>query len=113
MKRYLIAWLGLFLAALGGWYLVGMLELGVADGTGVAPWWLYALRGAELVLLFPLGLLVLSIVPAIGDFALSAFLLLAFAVGVNSALLVVAAALGQRIASNALAARDRPPRNDH
>lgn len=88
MRRYLIAWALLFIATLGGWYLVGTLELGVVDGTGVAPAWLRVAYAVELLLLFPLGRLALALDPAIGYFSLEGFLLFTVIVATNSALLI-------------------------
>lgn len=90
MRRYLILWLVLFVVTLGGWYLVGILEMGVADGTGIAPIWLRVLYGVEIALLLPIGWLALTLDPAIGYLRLGAFALFALIVAVNSAALTVA-----------------------
>jgi hypothetical protein len=90
VRRYLILWLVLFVVTLGGWYSIGVLEMGVADGTGVAPLWLRALYGVELVLLLPLGRLALALDPAVGYFNLMSLALFAVVVALNAALLTAA-----------------------
>jgi hypothetical protein len=112
MRKCLIAWAALFVATLGGWYLIGMLELGVVDGTGVAPIWLRAAFAAELLLLLPLGRVVLALDPAIGAFALDAFFLLSLVVALNSALLVGVVCLVLRRARRRLGARAAVSRSE-
>ena len=80
-----------FLTAYGGWYFVGALEMGAADGPGSAPGWLEALRSTVIVLLLPLGWIALRIEPSIGYVNVDAMLLFAVIVAINSALLVAIA----------------------
>lgn len=108
MKPHLIIWAVLFVVTLGTWYLVGVLEMGVADGTGVAPTWLRVLYGAELALLLPLGRLALALDPSIGYLRLTSFAAFAVVIAANSALLTAVIWL-VRTRVSAFLERRRPP----
>jgi hypothetical protein len=82
-----------------GWYFVGSMSQGVADGTGVAPFWLELLDELVYWLMAPLGTAALSVFPAVGTFTLvGAFGLLAacFANAILLACLVAVCMRGVR-----------------
>ena len=89
MLRLGIIWAAHFFATVAGWYLVGALEQGVADGTGVAPLALILLFGIIQILAFPIVVAASWLYPMdIGGFRLDSFLLFVVLAAVNSAAVV-------------------------
>lgn len=73
----------------GGWYLLGALEQGVADGTGVAPVPLIILHIIMQILTFPIVFIAVWLNPMqIGGFRLDSFFLFVVLAALNSALVV-------------------------
>ena len=89
MRRLAIIWLLHWIITVGGWYLVGALEQGVADSTGAAPPVLVLMYVFMQLLAFPVVIAAMWIAPGqIGGFWLESFLLFALLAAINSALIV-------------------------
>lgn len=89
MARLAIIWAIHWFCTVGGWYLLGALEQGVADGTGVAPIPLIIFHVIMQILTFPIVFIAVWLNPMqIGGFRLDSFLLFIALAALNSALVV-------------------------
>lgn len=90
MRAVSIFWLIHFLATVSGWYALGGLAQGVADGTGLVPPPLVVLNEIIEILLFPLVISVLWFFPAAGGYSITALLSFVVTAAANSAIVAVA-----------------------
>ena len=105
MRAVSIFWLVHFLATVSGWYALGGLAQGVADGTGLVPPPLVVLNEIIEILLFPLVIGVLWFFPAAGGYTITGFLIFVTIAAANSAIVAAAAAALVRALRRTMATR--------
>lgn len=87
----IVLWLLHWVVTVGGWYLVGALEQGVADSAGATPPALVLMHSFIQLLTFPIVITAMWLWPMrIGGFSIESFLLFAALAAVNSAVIVAA-----------------------